>query len=639
MKRKTLISLGLAVLTFVLVLIPCVYGWATNFYVRDIIVDAGVIGGYFAGGNGTEERPYEIANKRHLYNLAWLQYMGNFNHKSSTNEEEYETYYFKLSNDLDCEGMVLPPIGTSDNPFISVFDGGGYTISNLKVSNNYNELEQHPNNVNVTNYQGVNIIGFFGIVGKYTGTENNGLTIPVVADGQGGTSVITDVHDFYLDNLEINSNKANSLVGLLAGYVSGNVSNIGIHYSWFNMASSVTNIDQKKVSNYALIGDYNINGEGGIDWVDKPEGGAIGYGTSTDIKELKDKMQALNGTSGTPAINASQYLPFSGTGEIITEGGTNIGEVADENNIGYYTGSDIKIYEKNKSEIDSTHFYYPSGESNGIWTLPHTGYDNTTYPDADEDVKKATINSDDTKIYTIRLQNKIDINNNLTTIYNAKLWGEDIPVLKIPRRVVWVKPKQPGTMKFVMINTKDGENFTLSRFYRSVRGDYSSSMTGLETIIDTNNLGMLTYGKKGADIRVDGQQVAFNDVALAYYFTCEITEEDIAAGYEYALSRDNGSNGAYFWYLDVGANGGNVDPTYIGTIEGVDFVYTVGNGYNSFDDKSEVLFGIDNVSSDVLVYFKRNDQMVLYFVTSEGVDVTPIGSGSSKKATDKNCNS
>lgn len=643
MKKNLILHSCLAVLAGIIFLIPFVYGWATNFYVKQLVVDAGVVGGYFASGNGSEERPFEITNKRHLYNLAWLQYMGNFNHADADKTDEYKTYYFSLSNDLDCEGLVLPPIGTGDNPFVSVFNGNGHTISNLKVSNDFNQLEQHPNNVDITNYQNVNIIGFFGIIGKYTGTENEGLKIPTIT-GESGTNVVTSAHHFYLDNLEIHSNKTNSLTGLFAGYVNGNVSNIGVHYSWFNLATGVSPIENSKISNYTLIGDYNGSGEGGIEWGDKPQGGSIGYGTSTDIKELKDKMQALNGTSGTPAIKANQYLPFSGTGEIIKNAsGANIGEVADNNNIGYYTGNDIKVYEFKKSNMDTTCFYHPTAASKQIVTLPHTNYEGIVdYPDAEQEIKDATINNPEETIYAIRLQNQIDINNNLVTIENAKLWGEEIPKLVIPRRVIWVAPKRAGTLKFVMINPGNGKNFTLSRFYRTVKGDYSSQMMGLESLIETNNYAGLTTGEKGVTIQVDGADRTFDkDTGLVYYFTYEVTEEMIEMGYEFALSRNNGTEGAYFWYLDVGANGGNVDPTYVGSIEGVDFVYQIDGAFNSFEDKSNVCFEVDSktgVATDVLIYFKRNQLTgVLYYPTADSVTIVSIGSGSKGKAKDENC--
>ena len=37
------------------------------------------MGAYFAYGEGTEGSPFGINNPRHLYNLAWLQYLGYFN--------------------------------------------------------------------------------------------------------------------------------------------------------------------------------------------------------------------------------------------------------------------------------------------------------------------------------------------------------------------------------------------------------------------------------------------------------------------------------------------------------------------------------------------------------------------------------
>jgi hypothetical protein len=92
---------------------------------------------YFAGGDGSAEKPYIINQPIHLYNLAWLQYLGYFNLSENS---AYKQTYFVLGSDVDMtstgtENWTLPPIGTSDNPFIGNFDGKGYTISNLVVDN------------------------------------------------------------------------------------------------------------------------------------------------------------------------------------------------------------------------------------------------------------------------------------------------------------------------------------------------------------------------------------------------------------------------------------------------------------------------------------------------------------------------
>ena len=96
---------------------------------------------YFAGGDGSSTNPYIINQPIHLYNLAWLQYLGYFN---QTKDGAYDQTYFVLGSDVDMtsdsiNNWTLPPIGTTDNPFIGNFDGKGYTISNLVVDNSLSD--------------------------------------------------------------------------------------------------------------------------------------------------------------------------------------------------------------------------------------------------------------------------------------------------------------------------------------------------------------------------------------------------------------------------------------------------------------------------------------------------------------------
>ncbi len=53
--------------------------------------------------------------------------------------------YFKLTEHIDMSKAktALPPIGTAEYPFIGKFDGGGYIISNLDVSNSKSDLKQY----------------------------------------------------------------------------------------------------------------------------------------------------------------------------------------------------------------------------------------------------------------------------------------------------------------------------------------------------------------------------------------------------------------------------------------------------------------------------------------------------------------
>ena len=117
---------------------------------------------YFESGNGTQEAPYVIASPVQLYYFSWLQYLGYFNPDKDGNNVIDTTYYFELKNDLDMEGYKLPPIGTTDNPFLGNFNGNGKTVSNLTVKNVYGELSAPPNGTDP--FGGAEIIGFFGVI-------------------------------------------------------------------------------------------------------------------------------------------------------------------------------------------------------------------------------------------------------------------------------------------------------------------------------------------------------------------------------------------------------------------------------------------------------------------------------------------
>lgn len=74
------------------------------------------------GGDGTDSSPFLIGSFADLEKLATYTNMGLLNGQ-----------YFALSQDIDCDGNTMnDPIGISeDTPFIGIFNGNDYTISNL----------------------------------------------------------------------------------------------------------------------------------------------------------------------------------------------------------------------------------------------------------------------------------------------------------------------------------------------------------------------------------------------------------------------------------------------------------------------------------------------------------------------------
>ena len=209
-------------------------------------IDGSSSSGYFAYGDGSAEHPYGIRIPRHLYNLAWLQYLGAFQNRQ---------LYFELAGDVDMKGWTLPPIGTEDNPFVSQFNGQGYAVSNLTVSNNFGDYNVHPATItafNTTTNKQPHILGMFGVVGNYKGKvsdykdsinelKNTGLT---------GITVKTSLHD--------------SLVGLAAGYVDAEMSNVAIDTGTVNIDKTASDVSSNATTSYGdftdNISDYTIVG-------------------------------------------------------------------------------------------------------------------------------------------------------------------------------------------------------------------------------------------------------------------------------------------------------------------------------------------------------------------------------------------
>ena len=78
----------------------------------------------FDGGEGTVENPYQIAN---------IETFKAF--RDSVNAgESYVKKYIKLTSNIDLNDEEWTPIGRDGSRFKGVFDGGGFTVSNLRVT-------------------------------------------------------------------------------------------------------------------------------------------------------------------------------------------------------------------------------------------------------------------------------------------------------------------------------------------------------------------------------------------------------------------------------------------------------------------------------------------------------------------------
>ena len=182
-KKGLLLGSGFMCWALATVLVASTLAWfSSSFTAVDEEILGSTKGAYFAGGDGSENDPYQIASPVHLYNLAWLQDIGYFNKDSNDvypynqegtayNESSVTTSYFVLNNDIDMTGWKIPPIGTKKYPFIGQFDGNDHTISNLVTTNDETQIlaesNPHPNGLlaaDINKNTDVNIVCLFGVV-------------------------------------------------------------------------------------------------------------------------------------------------------------------------------------------------------------------------------------------------------------------------------------------------------------------------------------------------------------------------------------------------------------------------------------------------------------------------------------------
>ena len=252
---------------------------------------------YYESGDGSESTPFIISNPRHLYNLAWLQYLGTYNQVDTTTGK-VPTYYFEIKNDIDMKGYVLPPIGTESNPFLSNFNANNCTISNLTISNVIDDdyIETYPSVVIKKDFNSQKaIVGFFGVIGTYNSSDST-ITYDTSKN---------EVKNLYLDNLTITSKKDNLLIGVFAGYVNGTIDNCGVHYVKMNIKGATTKLDSfDNVSKFTLIGDYNKNS---YSYDQDGSGQTQDWGGSIDIGSLAKRLNFI--TASTGEVDSSKQYP------------------------------------------------------------------------------------------------------------------------------------------------------------------------------------------------------------------------------------------------------------------------------------------------------------------------------------------
>lgn len=250
-------------------------------------------------GEGTAESPYLIENVDDLKLLA----------ENVNNGEAYANTYFKLTANIDLNNEPnWTPIGKSGLPFQGTFDGYGYQITNLKISNGgqYAGLFGYTKgavikNCNVTGeINGYNYTG--GIVGSAnvnTKIRNCSFQGNVEGNGEkrggivGHTSIGCDVSGCFVTGTVTGE----KFVGGIAGWGAGTIKNC---YALANVTAtgvSAGGIAGYYCSNFTIENCY-YSGNVSAKWA----GGIAGYVSesisgSTEIKNCVSLAESVTGSN------------------------------------------------------------------------------------------------------------------------------------------------------------------------------------------------------------------------------------------------------------------------------------------------------------------------------------------------------
>ncbi|ADI75162.1 periplasmic copper-binding protein (plasmid) [Methanohalobium evestigatum Z-7303] len=190
----------------------------------------------YAGGDGTEDKPYQIDNWYHLNNTR-ENLDANFTLVNDLNETT-DGYEEVVENSAD----GFEPIGndSNDNPFTGTFDGNGYNISNL-----------------VINRLGENNVGLFGYTDGNSISNVSLKDVNITGDSAVGALVGYNNDGFVYQSYSTGNVTGSEKVGGLVGYI--NESNVTKSYSianvtGFSETSGFVGYSSGNISNSYSIG-------------------------------------------------------------------------------------------------------------------------------------------------------------------------------------------------------------------------------------------------------------------------------------------------------------------------------------------------------------------------------------------------
>ena len=214
----------------------------------------------FSGGNGTEENPYIISNGPEL---------AYFKQVIEKENDKYKDKYYELGNNIDLDYKDFESIGDLENSFEGSFDGNGYKISNLKVTNKTIENTDYYSLIINTNKATIKNINFVGV--EIVPETDKNVVVSIISN----KIVESKISNIVINNSKFNltktsKNELNRISGLITEIDDkSEVNNIYLHTSLvseykdniarisYKTESKMTNIYSYYESGLLLVSDIN----------------------------------------------------------------------------------------------------------------------------------------------------------------------------------------------------------------------------------------------------------------------------------------------------------------------------------------------------------------------------------------------
>lgn len=491
-------------------------------------------------GEGTEASPFLISN---VDELVWFR--EKVDEQATDGSTQFAGVYFKLTDDIDLDGIAWNPIGsmTGDHgSFKGVFDGDGHTISNLNVNEAGNGL------------------------GLFARTAGNAV-----------------IKNLTLNNVHVESTNNSNYVGGLVGnaYASTQINDVhvtgNVYISGRGYIGGIAGHGYVVMDNVSVVatGDGQGNSTGLITSTFWCAGGILGYGGegTTDIANAHvEGVTVTSAAGGLGAIvgmaednNGTQPISGSNLSAKNVEIKTYVGAYGDSYAnyaLGYLYGGNPTSELSGTLEVEDLTVETSTGETpelnDVVASVGTANYFYLTTAIEKANAGETVVLNRDTK-----LTEKIDINKNLVLNLN----GKTITTSGVVSSRVFVLGT--GCTSFTVNANEGAINSADAQAYGIIDVNTAAEVTvnGGSYDFDTNNGGLFKFRNYNSKVTLNNVNVETNGQVSGPNYSGNVL--DVNGGTFKAANGYNVRNVFAFYIADATATFDNatIENEYIGAIE------------------------------------------------------------------------